>query len=137
MGKTPEARLDSADDERNIAPKLADAVAIHDRRPVRSLSRFAARGIGVFAALLSGRRVRAHHGVEVAGRYEDADPGTAEGEKVFWSPPVRLGDDSHPKSFRFENPGDNRVPETRMIHVCVSGDKCKIDPVPAPFGHIL
>ena len=137
MRKTPEARLDAADDDRHAAVCLPHTVRINDRCAVRALPRFAAGRVSVARAALFRGGVMVHHGIDVSRADEERKARPAKAAELLRAVPVRLGDDAHRIAVALQHAADDRRAETRMIHVCVADDVYEIKLPDAARGKLL
>ena len=134
MGKPPERRFQPADDDGHVSVGLADAVAVDDGGTVRPQSRLASGGVEILAPAFFGGGVVGHHGVDIAGADQKAQPRPAEFFEIVGGAPVRLGEHGDEKSVLLQHPGDDGRAEGRMIHISVAGDVDKIGYLPTGFA---
>ena len=128
--------LDAADDNRHVAVRFADAVAVDDHGAVGTPARPAAGGIPVVAAsLLSGGIMRDHR-IDVARVDEEAQPRAAERLERRAAFPVGLRENRYAEARRLKNAGDDRRAERGVIDVRVAGDEYEIGRVPAAGAHV-
>src|SRR5271157_5178627 len=104
----PKARLDTAEDDGDMAKRLPHAISVNDRRPVRTQSGPSPRRIGVSKTEFLVGRVIGDHGVEVAGGYPEKKPGGAETQEIPCASPVRLSDNTDSQACRLEHPSYDR-----------------------------
>ena len=137
MGKTSERGLKTADNDRNIAVKLSDFIAIYNYSPVRSEPHNFSRGICVLTSALFGGCIVSNHGVNIARRNHKAELRSAETEKIVILSPIRLGKDCHTIALSLHHPCDYSRAEARMIDISVSRHIDKIDRVPSSLFNFL
>ena len=129
-------RLQPAEDDRNIAVGLADAVGIDDGGAVGAQSRLAAGGIVVVGALLLRGGVMRDHGVDVARADEEAEARPPERAERLRRAEVRLCQKADAEARVLEHARDDRRAEGRVIHIGVAVDIDEIDLAPAPRLHL-
>ena len=134
--KAAQRRLQPAEDDRNIAVGLADAVGIDDGGAVGAQSRLAAGGIVVVGALLLRGGVMRDHGVDVARADEEAEARPPERAERLRRAEVRLCQKADAEARVLEHARDDRRAEGRMIHIGVAVDVDEIDLAPAPRLHL-
>ena len=94
VGHTPQARLETAQDDGCLFKSPADQVSIDHDRIVRPFSHHSARRKRVAAAVLFVDRIMIDHGVHVAGGNQEAQSGLSQHGHTLRIAPVRLAD--HP-----------------------------------------
>ena len=103
MREAPQRSLHAADDDRHVAIRLADAVAVGDRRPVGAVSRLAAGRVYVLVARPFGHGVVVDHAVDYARADKKPQPRTAEPREVLRRVPVGLRQDAHAVARAFQH----------------------------------
>ena len=137
VGEAPQGGFQPADNQGQIRIQSPDDAAVDNHRPIRAQASLFPRGVGVLAPALSGGGVVGHHGVDVAGVHQKAQPGPAKPLEIPVVLPVRLGQNGHLEPGVFQHPGDNGGAEGVVVHIGVPGDQDKIRLLPAPGPHIL
>ena len=135
--KAPERGLHAADDDRDLAEGLVDAVAVDDRRAVRPQARPAARGVQVLGARALGRGIVVDHGVDVAGGDHEAVLGPAKARKVPRIVEVRLVEHAHAVAGILQHARDDGVSKGGMVHIRIPGHDDEIRLIPAAREHLL
>ena len=117
MREPAKGSLQTADEDRNIAVRLADLVAVDDHGAVGTKACLAAGAVIVLTAALFRRRIMRNHGVNVPGRHKEAESGLAEFFEIVLRPPVRLAEHRHGIAGILQHTADDRRAERRMIHI--------------------
>lgn len=137
MRKAAQAGLDAADDDGRFLKRAADEVGIYDDGVIRAQAHFAAGGEKVAAAALFGDGIVVHHGIHIAGGNEKAKFWLAECAHAFGVAPVRLCDNADRETVCFENAGDDRRAERRVVDVGIAADVHEIELFDAAYRHIF
>ena len=137
MGKPPQRRLNTANQNRHIPVGLTNQVTVYDCCVVGTFAHDTAGGEGIGFAPVLGDGIVVHHGVHIAAGNQKAQTWLAvdiDGPGIL---PVRLGDDAYGITVTLKNSADDGVAEGRVVNVCVADDIDKIALCPAPINHIL
>jgi hypothetical protein len=97
VGDAPQAGLDAADHDRDVAEGLAGALAVHHHRAIGTQPAGAIGGVGVIGAQLPVAGVAVDHRVHVPGGDAEEQAGPPQGGEGRRRPPIGLGDDAMPK----------------------------------------
>ena len=126
MRKASCRRLDTADDDRHVAVRLADAIAVHDDRAVGAFSRLAAGGICVLAPSFERNGIMRHHRVDVAAVDHKGKTGLAEAFEIGCIAPVGLRYHAYGESRVLQHPADDGSAERRVIDIGIAGHNDKV-----------
>ena len=137
MRDAAQRSLDAADDDRRLVKHLAHALGVDDDGSIGTLTRCAARRVGIVGTDTAIRGVAVDHGIHVAGGDAEEELRLAENGKRIGAAPVRLGDDADAKSLRLQHPADDRHAEARVIDVGVARDDDDVAGIPAERLHLL
>ena len=137
MGKPPEARLNSADQDGNLLIGLADQVAVDYGSVVRALAHDPARGKCVRFPVVAGDGIVVHHGIHIAAGHQKGKPGLSEYIDGFRILPVRLRNDAHTVAVMLQHPADDGMTEGGMVYVGIPNHIYKIALHPTPGFHFL
>ena len=78
-----------------------------------------------------------HHGIHIAGGNEKAELWLAECAHAFGVAPVRLCDNADRETVCFENAGDDRRAERRVVDVGIAANVHEIELFDAAYRHIF
>ena len=131
VGETAEARFHAADENRHIAVRLPDSVAVDDGRAVGAHETFAAGGVGIVVAALFRDGIVVDHAVNHARGHQKAKPGLAELLERGSILPRRQTEHCHAIARLLQNAADNCQPERRVIYIRVAADIHKVGRIPA------
>lgn len=132
MGDTPEARLDTAQDNGLSPSKVApDQVGISDHRTVGAAVVDSTGGKIICLALLPGSGVVGDQGIDAAAGDAPEKFRFAEAGDVGAGGDIRLGDDSHPVAGGKETLADDGDAYIGTVYVGVSSDQDHVEPRPA------
>ena len=131
VGETAEARFHAADENRHIAVRLPDSVAVDDGRAVGAHEAFAAGGVGIVVAALFRDGIVVDHAVNHARGHQKAKPGLAELLERGSILPRRQTEHCHAIACLLQNAADNCQPERRVIYIRVAADIHKVGRIPA------
>ena len=137
VGKSPQRRLQSADNDGCVGKGLPGPVGIYDGGPVRPEAQLAAGAVQVLRPPPLGHRIVGHHGIQIAAADEHAVPGFSHGAKAFRVMPVRLGQHRHAVPLPLQQPGNNGAAEAGVIDIAVCRHHQKIIVVPTPVDHLV
>ena len=135
--KAAQARLQSADDDGDIAEGLAAAVGVHDGRAVGPQAHPVAGGVEVLRAALFRRRVVRDHRVDVAAADHHAVARAAHRAEGVRAVPVGLGEHGHAVALGLQNTRDDGCAEARMVDIRVRRDNEEVVVVPAALDHLI
>ena len=134
MAEAAQARLHAANEDRYIAVRLPDAVAVHHHRAIRAHACLAAGGISVIVAALLGHGIVVDHAVDHAGGHQEAQARLAEALEGALVLPVRQAEHRHPVAGLLQHAADDGVPEGRVIHIGLANDIYEIRRIPAALA---
>ncbi|CCK00591.1 hypothetical protein BN130_3373 [Cronobacter malonaticus 507] len=137
MRGAAQARLNTAQNHRHVAPGLFTALGIDQGCAIRAFPGFVIRRVGVVMAQFAIRCVAVDHRIHVPGGDAEKQVRSAKAHKVVFAAPVRLRDDPDAKALRLQHTAANRHAEARVIDVGVAGDENNIAAVPAELVHLL
>ena len=137
VGKAAQARLQSADDDGDVAEGLAAAVGVHDGRAVGPQAHPVAGGVEVLRAALFCRRVVRDHRVDVAAADHHAVARTAHRAEGIRAVPVRLGEHGYAVALVLQHACDDRRAEARVVDIRVRRDDKEVIVVPAALDHLV
>ena len=120
VSETAQRSFQTADEDRNVAERLADMVGINDNSAVGTESAFSSGAVVVVTAVFFGGGIVCHHGVDVAGGYKEAQTRSAELFEVIGGFPVGLTKHRHGETCVFEDTADDGRAERRMVNVRVA-----------------
>lgn len=86
---------------------------------------------------LSAAAVIGDYGVKIAGGYTEEESRSAKTLKIGWTVVVRLCQYGNSIAMTFQQTGNNRHTEGRVINVGIAGDKDNIDTVPTACAAFL
>jgi len=132
MGEPPQACLDAADHDGNVAVGLTHAVRVYYCGPVGPEPCCASGRVVVFFTRSFSGCIVGDHRVEVAARDAEEETRFPEPPEIVCLSPIRLGNDAHPEPGRLEDPPDHRRAVGRMVDIGVAGDKDDVGAVPSP-----
>ena len=135
--KAAQARLQSADDDGQVAEGLAAAVGVHDRRAVGPQTHFAAGGVEVLIAVLFRRRVVRDHRVDIAAADHHAVARAAHRAEGVGAVPVRLGEHRHAVALVLQHARNDGRAEARVVDVGIRRDNEEVVVVPAALDHLI
>ena len=137
VGEPPQRRLQPADNDGHIRPRLPHPVGVHDGGPIRPLAHLSALAVQVAGPPPLGHRVVGHHRVQVPPADQHPVPGLAHGPEVLRRVPVRLGQYRHPITLALQQPRDQCGAETGVVDIPVRRHHQKVIVIPAPVDHLL
>ena len=137
VGEPPQRRLQPADNDGHVRPRLPHPVGVHDRGPVRPLAHLSALAVQVAGPPPLGHRVVGHHRVQVPPADQHPVPGLAHGPEVLRRVPVRLGQYRHPITPALQQPRDQCGAEAGVVDIPVRRHHQKVIVIPAPVDHLL
>ena len=137
VGEPPQRRLQPADNDGHVRPRLPHPVGVHDGGPVRPLAHLSALAVQVAGPPPLGHRVVGHHRVQVPPADQHPVPGLAHGPEVLRRVPVRLGQYRHPIAPALQQPSDQRGAEAGVVDIPVRRHHQKVIVIPAPVDHLL
>ena len=136
MCDASQACFDSADNDGRVAVRLARALAVNDHRAVGTPGGFRVGRIGIVAPQPPVGGVAVDHGIHVSGGDAEQKSGPPQHPECIDAVPVRLGNDAHAESLRFEQPADDGHAEARMIDVRIASDEDDVAFIPAERIHL-
>lgn len=137
MRKAAQARLQSADDDGDIAEGFAAAVGVYDGRAVGAKTHAAAGGVEVLRAAFFRRRVVRDHRVNVAAADHHAVARTAHRAESVRAVPVGLGEHRHAVALSLQHARDDGCAEARVVNIGVRRDNEEVVVVPAALDHLI
>ena len=135
MRDAAQAAFNAAEDDRHILVGFAAALAVDDRRAVRSLATGIARRVRVVAADLAICRVAVDHRIHVARGDAEEQIRFAQRLERIGALPVRLRNDADPEALGLQHAADHRHAEAGMIDVGVAGHHDDVAAVPSELVH--
>ena len=136
MGHAPQTGFNAADENGDILVHPADEITVHHRGIVRPLPNHPTRCKGIHLTVLFGHAIVVDHGVHVAAGDQKAQPGPTQNCDGLGVLPIRLGDESHLISCRFQHTADDGMAEGGMVHIGIPNDVDKVTLLPATPLHI-
>ena len=137
VGKAAQARLQSADDNGNVAEGFAAAVRIDNGRAVGPQAHLAAGRVEVTRAVLFRRRVVCDHRVDVAAADHHAVAWATHCAEGVRAVPVGLGEYRHAVALGLQYARDDRRAEAWVVNIGVRRDNEKVVIVPAALDHFV
>ena len=137
VGEPPQRRLQPADNDGHIRPRLPRPVGVHDSGPVRPLAHLPSLTVQIPGPPPLCHRVVGHHRVQVPPADQHPVPGLAHGPEVLRRVPVRLGQYRHPITLALPQPSDQRGAEAGVVDISVRRHHQKVIVIPAPVDHLL
>ena len=136
MGQPPQRRLDAAGNDRYAWKRLAGALAVRQRRPVRPQSDAPARRVGIVVAHLAVGGVVIDERIHVTGADGKEEARPAELPPGRARPPIGLAQHGDAKARRFQDAAKDGHGEAGVVDIGVARDKDRINAVPAARGHL-
>ena len=137
MGQPPQARLNSADDDRNIFVRLANQIAVDNCGIVGPFSKNASRRKGIVVPSFFRHGIMIDHGIHIPSADDKSKSRFSININTFFVFPVGLGYDPYPVIICFQNPADNGVTKGGVVHIGIPDNIDKIHAVPSSGFHIL
>ena len=136
VGHAAQAGLNAADENGDILVHPTDEITVHHRGIVGPLPNHSTGCKGIHLAVLFGHAVVVDHGVHVAASDQKAQTGPTQDGDGLGVLPIRLGDESHFISCRFQHTADDGMAKGGMVHIGIPNDVDKVTLFPASPLHI-
>ena len=136
VGHAAQAGLNAADENGDILIYPTDEITVHHRSIVRPFPNHPTGCKGIHLAVLFGHAVVVDHGVHVAASDQKAQTGPTQNRDGLGVFPIRLGDESHLISCRFQHTADDGMAKGGMVHIGIPNDVDKVTLFPASPLHI-
>ena len=130
MRHAAKARLDAAKHDGRVLENTANEVRVHNRCMVGPPPRLPAGRVGILATTFLRNRVVVHHGVHVASGNEEGKPRLAENGDALRVVPIRLSDDAHAITVRFEQTPDDGRAKGGVVDVSIARDVDEVELFP-------
>ena len=130
-----QASFNATQNNGHVFKRFTAALAVHNGGTVWALATDVAWRVGIVTADFSVCRVAVDHGVHVARGHPPKQIGFAQGLERLGAGPVRLGDDAHPKTLRFQHAPNHGHAKTGVVNVGVARDQNNVAAVPAKLLH--